>query len=279
MFLYQFVRCRCHRRLQILVYAITFEQFLDFFHFWHDCLPWPIDYLNRFWWIFVVTFTSNFQGQIWNLLYLNQRWCDCHGTKSKHIDWSQGLKWDHQVSPWPWPWPWMFKVKYGICYISAKNRPDCHETKSKHIDWILCLKCEHQFDLDHDLHLAFSRSNIEFSISQPKVVWLPRNKKQTYQLNSRPQMWPMGLTLAMTLTFEFSRLNVILTIWWPRSGIRIYQIVSGVTSDVGVPSTHLVSYLGWSLMTDGVWKSLNTVASIIINMLYACIIFRNYLLS
>ena len=52
----------------------------------------------------------------------------------------------------------------------------------------------------------------------------------------------MGLTLAMTLIFEFSRSYVILTIWWPRSGVRIYQIVTGVTSDVGVLSTHLVSF-------------------------------------
>ena len=54
---------------------------------------------------------------------------------------------------------------------------------------------------------------MEFPISQPKVVRLPRNEKQTYRLNSRPQMWPM--------------------VW-------IYQIVTGVTSVVGVPSTHLV---------------------------------------
>ena len=145
------------------------------------------------------------------------------------------------------------------------------------------------FDLGHDLDLQFPRPNMEFAISQPKMVplsrnekqthqlnsrpqmwpsgltlantltfyfqgqiWnllylsqkmvrLPRNEKQTHQLNSRPQMWPMGLTLAMTLTFEFSRSNVILTIWWPRSGIRIYQVVTGVTSGVGVPLTHLVS--------------------------------------
>ena len=45
------------------------------------------------------------------------------------------------------------------------------------------------------------------------MVRLPRNEKQTYWLNSRPQMWPM--------------------VW-------IYQIVTGVTSVVGVPSTHLV---------------------------------------
>ena len=44
----------------------------------------------------------------------------------------------------------------------------------------------------------------------------------------------------MALIFEFSRSYVILAIWQPRSGVRIYQIVTGVTSDVGMPSTHLV---------------------------------------
>ena len=33
-----------------------------------------------------MTLTLNFQGQIWNLLYLNQKWSDCHEIKSKHID-------------------------------------------------------------------------------------------------------------------------------------------------------------------------------------------------
>ena len=58
-------------------------------------------------------------------------------------------------------------------------------------------------DFHCDLDLDFSRSNKEFAISQPKMVWLPRNKKQTYRLNSRAQMWPSGLTLAMTLTLNF----------------------------------------------------------------------------
>ena len=71
-------------------------------------------------------------------------------------------------------------------------------------------------------------------------------KSKHIDLNSRPQIWPMGLTLAMTLIFEFWRSYVILTIWWPRSGVRIYQIVTGVTSDVGVPSTHLVDTLNIS---------------------------------
>ena len=152
-----------------------------------------------------------------------------------------------------------------------------------------------RFDLCHDLDLEFSRSNIEFPISQPKVVRLPRNEKQTYRLNSRPQIWPMGLILTITLTFRIlkvkcdlhlwphtwpwpwifmvkfwnscisewegrltlhkgggsrSFITMPMTIWWPRSGVWIYQIVTGVTSVVGMPSTHLVSYLvitGWQL--------------------------------
>ena len=54
------------------------------------------------------------------------------------------------------------------------------------------------FDLGHGLDLEFARPNMEFAISQPKVV--------------------------------------------QRSGVRIYQIVTGVTSDVGIPSTHLVYF-------------------------------------
>ena len=62
-----------------------------------------------------------------DLLFLSQKWFDCLETKSKRIDWTLGLKWDHKV------WPCIFKVKYGICYVSAKKWSDCHETKSKHI--------------------------------------------------------------------------------------------------------------------------------------------------
>ena len=59
------------------------------------------------------------------------------------------------------------------------------------------------FDLGHDRALEFWRSNIKFALSQPKIVQLPWNEKQIHRLNSRPQMWPLGLTLAMTLTLNF----------------------------------------------------------------------------
>ena len=41
-----------------------------------------------------------------------------------------------------------------------------------------------------------------------------------------------GSRLFMTMT---------MTIWWPTSGVWIYQLVTGSTSVVGVPSTHLVN--------------------------------------
>ena len=54
-----------------------------------------------------MTLTMNFQGQIWNLLYLSQGWFDCPKMKSTHIEWTESLN-DHQV----WPWPWTWKVRY-----------------------------------------------------------------------------------------------------------------------------------------------------------------------
>ena len=158
-----------------------------------------------------MTLTLNFQGQIWNLLYLSQKWSDCHKTKSKHIDWILGLKFDNWVWPWPWPWLWIFKVIYAICYISAKNGPITtkwnanNRLTSRSQMWPLGLT------LAMTWTFGFSRSNMEFAISQPKMVRLPWNEKQTYPLNFRPQMWPLGLNLAMTLTFEFSRSYVTLS--------------------------------------------------------------------
>ena len=77
-----------------------------------------------------MTLTLYFQGQILNWLYLSQKWSNCQETKSKHIDWTLGFKCDHWVWPWPWPWPWIFKVKYWIGYISAKNGPIAKKQKA-----------------------------------------------------------------------------------------------------------------------------------------------------
>ena len=150
-----------------------------------------------------MTLTLNFQGQISNWLYLSQKWCDCHETKSKHIDWTLGFKCDHRVWPWPWPWPWIFKVKYRIGYISAKNGAIATKRKANISIDLKTSNVTIGFDLGHDLDLEFSRSNAELAISLPEMVRLPRNEKSTHQLNFRPQMWPSDLTLAMTLTLNF----------------------------------------------------------------------------
>ena len=150
-----------------------------------------------------MTLTLNFQGQIWISLYLSQKWSDCHEAKIKHIDWTLSLKCDHRIWPWPWPWPWIFKVKYGICYISTKNGPIATKQKANISIELWSSNVTIGFHLDHDLDLEFSRSNMEFTISRPKIVRLPWNRKQTYRLNFKPQIWWSDLTLAMTLTLNF----------------------------------------------------------------------------
>ena len=90
-------------------------------------------------------------------------------------------------------------MKYGICYISAINGPIATKRKANISIELKASNVTMGFDLGHDLDLELSRSNMEFAISQSKVI--------------------------------------------RRSGVRIYKIVTEVTSDVGVPSTHVVCYV------------------------------------
>ena len=124
-------------------------------------------------------------------------------------------------------WNWL--------YLSPKWS-DCHEMKRKHIDWILGHNCDHQ-------------------------VW---PWQWPWSLNFQGQMLPRPLTIRVVFTKDFmikfwnscisgwegqltlnkgggsrSFMTMTMTIWWPRSGVRIYHIVTGVTSD-GVPPTRLV---------------------------------------
>ena len=100
-----------------------------------------------------MTVTLNFQGQIWNWLYLCQKWSDCYGTKSEHIEWTLSLKCDHQIWPCSWPWPWIFKVKYEICFISTKSGTIATRRKANISIWTLGLKFDNGFDLGHDLDI------------------------------------------------------------------------------------------------------------------------------
>ena len=157
-----------------------------------------------------ITLTLNLQGQIWNLLYLSQNCSDCHETKSKHINWTQGLKCDHQVWPWPWTWSWIFKVKYGICYISAQSGPIATKRKANisielkalnvtngfdlNLDldlWILKVKCNLDLWPQHDFDHGFSWSNFEIAVSQSgRADW--HCTKGVRVGHSWPWPWPFG---------------------------------------------------------------------------------------
>ena len=226
MFLYRFVcqrRCRPHT----FVHGITFEQLFGFLSFLAqilaltyrlpdkilvDCCDLDLEFSRsnmefaisqpkmvrlprnekQTYWLnsrpqmwpsgltLAMTLTLIFQGQIWNLLYLSPKWLDCHKMKSKHIDWTQGIKCDHQVWPWPWPWPWFFKVKFGI--------------------W-------------------------PYAWCWPRIFMVKF-------WNSCISGWEGRLTLNKGMGVKVIHMTMTVTIWWPRSGVRIYHIVTGVTSDV-----------------------------------------------
>ena len=82
----------------------------------------------------------------------------------------------------------MSKLKF--VYLGQKWF-NCHETKKSNISieyW-----ASHgiiRFHLGHDIDLEFSRSTMIFAVFQPKMIQLPRNKKQTYEIISWPQMEP-----------------------------------------------------------------------------------------
>ena len=217
MFLYQFVRqCRRSRsrplrRRPTFVHTITFYPFFGFLSFLHDCWPWPTVYMFRFWSIFLVMLTLNCPGQIWNLLYLNQNWSDCHETESKHIDWSLGLnvtigfdlgndldlefsrsnmefsishetkskhidwilglKYGHQVWPWPWSWSWSFKVKYWVYYISTKRGTIATKQKANISIELHASNATNGFKLGHALDLWISKVKCDLDLCPHACPW------------------------------------------------------------------------------------------------------------
>ena len=64
-----------------------------------------------------------------------------------------------------WTWPQIFKVKYGICYISAKNGQIAMKQKANIPIQLYASNLTIRFDLGHDLDLEVSRSKMKFSTS------------------------------------------------------------------------------------------------------------------
>ena len=104
-----------------------------------------------------------FQGQIWNLLYLGQKWSDCHETESKHIKWTPGLKCDQ----WVWPWQWLWSLNFQS---QMWPRP---------------------FDHTHGVDQGFSWSNFEIALYQNgRADW--HWTKGVGVGHSWPWPWPFG---------------------------------------------------------------------------------------
>ena len=143
----------------------------------------------------------------------------------------QGLKCEHQVWPWPWPWPWIFKVKYGISYISAKSGPIAAKWKANISIELRASNVTNGFDLD----LWILKVKCDFDLWPHTWPWIFM-VKFWYSCISE---WEGRFTLHKGGGSR-SFMTMTMTIWRPRSGVWIYQIVTGVTSVVGVPSTHLI---------------------------------------
>ena len=185
-----------------------------------------------------MTLTLNFQGQIWNLLYLSHTWSDCQGTKSKHIDWT------------PRPQMWLSGLTlamtltlnfqgqiWNFLYLSQKWS-DWHETKANISIELQASNVTNGFDLDHNLDLWNLKVKRDLHLSPHTWPW-PWIFMVKF-LNSCISEWEGRLTLHKG---SRSFMTMTVTIWWLRSGVWIYQVVTGVPSVVGVPSTHLVSHV------------------------------------
>ena len=149
----------------------------------------------------------------------------------------QGLKCDHQVWPWSWPWPRIFKVKYGISYISAKSGLIATKWKANLSIELQASNVTNGFDLHHNLDLWILKVRRDLHLWPHTWPWPWIFMVKFW--NSRIPEWEGRLTLHKGGGSR-SFMTMTMTIWWPRSGVWIYQIVTGVTSIVGVPSTHLV---------------------------------------
>ena len=102
---------------------------------------------------------------------------------------SKNVKCDHQVWPWPWPWPWIFKVKYGISYISvladfgldlslnksnpksAKSGPIATKRKANVSIELQASNVTNWFDLHHNLDLWILKVKCDLDLWPRTWTW------------------------------------------------------------------------------------------------------------
>ena len=105
-----------------------------------------------------------------------------------------------------------------------------------------------RFDLDHNLDLSILKIKRDLDLWPHTWHWPWIFMVKFW--NSCISEWEGRLTLHKGGGSR-SFMTMIMTIWWPWSGVWIYQIVTGVTSVVGVPSTtHLVQLPDRAVVTE-----------------------------
>ena len=99
-------------------------------------------------------------------------------------------------------------------------------------------------------------SNVNIRFDHNLDLWILKVK---YDIDVWPHTWPWPWIFMVKFWYSCisdwegrltlhkrggsrSFMTMTMTIWWPRSGVWIYQVVTGVTSVVGMPWTHLVLY-------------------------------------
>ena len=114
------------------------------------------------------------------------------------------------------------------------------------------------FDLDHNLDLRIFKVKCDLHLWPHTWPWPGIFIVKFW--NSCISEWEGWLTLHKEGGSR-SFMTMTMTIWWPRSGVWIYQIVTGVTSVVGVLSTRLVlnnvffsTFFFKSIAWQSVWR-------------------------
>ena len=95
------------------------------------------------------------------------------------------------------------------------------------------------FDLGSDLELWLWIFKVKCDLYLWPYAWCWPTIFMVKFWNSYISEWEGQLTLNKG-DGSRSFMTMTVAIWWPRSGERIYHIVTGLTSDVGEPSTRLV---------------------------------------
>ena len=162
-----------------------------------------------------------------------------------------------------------FKVKHYFGHISGLIGPIDVKRKGSALVGYWAQYVTLTFDLTHDLDLGcfkvkFRNSSISGIVGlidlKWKRKWVNMILGQLYDLALWPHPWPWPWSWNLkvrvwngTADWHGTKRMWVIHSWlwywlvWPWWGGRMYWIVTGVTSDVGVPSTYLVlRYFNWN---------------------------------